>query len=146
MADLSVIPLTPSVNPHNESWLLNLSQRIKVAWEQVSSLTDDSSSTVALAIGCAGTTGPRRDDHQRGDHCCFRAAERDCGRGLGALARQETKVKQPPRYVREIHITANKEKICDRNRQLTATILWIMSAPTSEGVRGMGTKIGAGLS
>ena len=24
MAELSVIPLTPSVNPHNESWLLNL--------------------------------------------------------------------------------------------------------------------------
>jgi hypothetical protein len=24
--------------------------------------------------------------------------------------------------------------------------MWIMTAPTSEGVRGMGTKIGAGLS
>jgi len=66
MAKLSILPLMPSVNSHNESWLLNLDpERVRVAWKQVSSLIDDSNSTIALGIGCAGTTGNRRSgaDH-----------------------------------------------------------------------------------
>jgi len=45
---------------------------------------DGRNSAVALGLGCA--TG---GDYRRRNHCCFRAADPDCGCDLGALARQQ---------------------------------------------------------
>ena len=106
MAEPSVLPLTLSVNPHNESWLLNLDLKpLRSSGNKSTGLhSDENGFAVALGLGRAAW------DYRRRNRCCVRAAYPHCGRDLGALAQQEATVRNQLNFFID-EVTCSSEPI-----------------------------------